>query len=150
MPSALTVFVDTNVLLYAQDPRSEDKRKAAKQWLSWCWSADAGRISSQVLHEMYANLRRVAPSLPASQARELVKSYRQWQPWAVDNATVDQAWALQDKTLYSYWDCLMLSAAMQMGCRYLLTEDLTHDQQLSGLTIINPFRATPQSLGLSV
>ena len=60
MPSASTVFVDTNVLLYAQDPRDPRKRGAAERWLVWCWHAQRARISTQVLNELYANLRRAA------------------------------------------------------------------------------------------
>ncbi|MFT4242919.1 MAG: PIN domain-containing protein [Acidovorax sp.] len=146
MPSDSTVFVDTNVLLYAQDPRDPAKQSAASAWLAWCWQSRAGRISTQVLHELYANLRRVAPSLPVKEARALVSSYRRWQPLAVDEATVDLAWAIQDDTAYSYWDCLMLAAAQEQGCAYLLTEDLQHGQQVDSLTILNPFLSTPDEL----
>lgn len=149
MPSDLTVFVDTNVLLYAQDPRHPDKQRAAAQWLSWCWQGQRGRISSQVLHELYANLRKVAPSLKPQQAQEVVRRYRVWRPWSVDDATVDHAWLLQDETGYSYWDALMLAAALQQGCRYLLTEDLQHERVVESLTIINPFRTLPNALGLT-
>jgi len=146
MPSVSTVFVDTNVLLYAQDPRDAAKQSAAAAWLSWCWTGRAGRISSQVLHELYVNLRRVAPTLPAADARALVRRYRRWHPWMVDDATVDRAWALQDDTGYSYWDCLMLAAALEQGCSHLLTEDLQHWQQVGPLTILNPFLSTPDEL----
>jgi predicted nucleic acid-binding protein len=150
MPNDLTVFVDTNVLLYAQDARQADKQRDASTWLSWCWQRQRGRISSQVLHELYANLRKVAPTLAPEAARTVVRRYRSWRPWSVDEATVDHAWSLQDETAYSYWDCLMLAAALQQGCRYLLTEDLPHERLVESLTIINPFRALPNDLGLTV
>ena len=146
MPSELTVFVDTNVLLYAQDPRHPDKQVRAAQWLAWCWTRQCGRVSSQVLHEMYVNLRKVAAASSADELREVVRRYRHWKPWQVDDATVDHAWALQDQTAYSYWDCLMLAAALQQGCRYLLTEDLKHGHKVESLTIISPFEVLPQDL----
>ena len=148
MPSDLTVFVDTNVLLYAQDPRNADKQASAEKWLQWCWQAQAGRLSTQVLNELYANLRRVAPKLPVEQARSVVKRYRGWKPWIVDDVTVDLAWSLQDRFLLSYWDALMVAAAQQLGCVYLLTEDMQHEQRLDTLQIINPFRTDPAMLGL--
>lgn len=149
MPSASTVFVDTNVLLYAQDPRNAAKQAACAQWLAWCWRTQNGRISNQVLHELYANLRRVAPNQSVAQGRQLVKLYRQWRPWSVDADTVDTAWALQDETGYSYWDSLMLAAATQQGCRYLLTEDLQHQQVVGTVTIINPFLSDSLGAALS-
>ncbi|MCY7369671.1 MAG: PIN domain-containing protein, partial [Polaromonas sp.] len=85
----MTVFVDTNVLLYAQDPRDPGKQASAARWLQWCWRAEAGRLSTHVLNELYANLRRVAPSLHAEQARGVVRRYRGWKCWTVDDASVD-------------------------------------------------------------
>ncbi len=143
MPSASTVFVDTNVLLYAQDPRDVQKRGGAEQWLAWCWRERRARLSTQVLNELYANLRRVAPQLPLEAARALVRRYRSWNPWVVDEMTVDIAWQLQDRHSLSYWDALMLAAARQLGCRFLLTEDLQHDQAIDGIRIVNPFIARP-------
>jgi predicted nucleic acid-binding protein len=143
------VFVDTNVLLYAQDPRDAHKQKAAEQWLSWCWHGQKGGLSTQVVNELYANLRRIAPSLPLAEARAMVRRYRGWKCWTVDDATVDLAWLLQDRFTLSYWDGLMVAAAQQMGSTYLLTEDLQHEQQFDRLQVINPFKTSAAALGLA-
>ena len=135
----MIVFVDTNVLLYAQDPRNPEKQSAAEQWLSWCWRSQRGGLSTQVLNELYANLRRCAPSFSVAEARELIRRYRGWKCWTVDDATVDLAWGLQDRFKLIYWDALMVAAAQQMGCTYLLTEDLQHEQRFDNLQVINPF-----------
>ena len=140
MPSDLIVFVDTNVLLYAQDPRDSIKQAAAAKWLSSCWHKQCGGVSTQVLNELYANLRRIAPTLGSDQARAIVRRYRGWKNWTVDDATVDLAWLLQDRFTLSYWDGLMIAAAQQMGCTYLLTEDLQHEQRFDNVQIINPFK----------
>lgn len=146
MPSASTVFVDTNVLLYAVDPRVAVKQAAAQAWLRQCWQRDCGRISTQVLHELFANLRRVAPSLSAEDARRLVREYRAWTPWLVDDDTVDTAWQLQDRFNFQYWDALMVAAAQAQGCSLLLTEDLQHDLRVDQLRILNPFLIGPEVL----
>ena len=146
MPSDSTVFVDTNVLLYAVDARDPGKQRAAQSWLLRCWQADCGRVSSQVLNELYANVRRVAPSLSAANARSVVREYRAWTPWIVDDDTVDAAWLLQDRFAFNYWDALMVAAAQEQGCKLLLTEDLQHDQKIDGLRIINPFVLGPDVL----
>ncbi len=138
------VFVDTNVLLYAQDPREPDKSRQAQRWLSWCWGEGCARSSTQVLHELYVNLRRVAPQMDADAAKRLVRRYRAWRPWLVDEVTVDLAWEIQDRFDFSYWDGLMLAAAQQQGCRYLLTEDLQHLQQVDSVQIIDPFQMLPE------
>ncbi len=140
------VFVDTHVLLYAQDPREPDKSGRAKAWLSWCWTEGRARISSQVLNELYVNLQRMAPALHVDAARKLVRRYRTWRPWIVDEATMDLACDIQDRFSFSYWDGLMLAAAQQQGCGYLLTEDLQHLQQVDSVQIIDPFQLTPDQI----
>ncbi len=142
----MIVFVDTNVLLYAQDPRDPQKQNAAVQWLSWCWRSQSGGLSTQVLNELYANLRRIAPSLAVSEARAIVRRYRGWKCWTVDDATVDLAWQLQDRFPLSYWDSLMVAAAQQMGGAYLLSEDLQHEQYFDNVQVINPFKASVEML----
>ena len=146
MPSDSTVFVDTNVILYAQDPREPGKQAAAAAWLGRCWRASCGRLSSQVLHETYVNLRRMAPALPVGDCRAVVRRYRSWGAWQVDEATVEQAWDMQDRLGFSYWDALMVAAAQMQGCTLLLTEDLQHDQRIDKLRIVNPFIVGPELL----
>jgi predicted nucleic acid-binding protein len=146
MPSGSTVFVDTNVLLYAQDPREPSKRRSAELWLTHCWAHRCGRLSTQVLNELFVNLRKAAPDMTVEATRELVRRYRAWQPWAVDEETVDRAWSLQDRFAFSYWDALMVAAAQQLGCRLLLTEDLQHGLQVDQLEVINPFYLGPEIL----
>lgn len=146
MPSVSTVFVDTNVLLYAVDPRNPAKLERAQSWLQRCWREGRGRLSTQVLNEFYANLRRIAPGLWPLDARARVKEYRTWKPWIVDDETVDVAWDLQDRFALSYWDALMVAAAQQQGCPWLLTEDLQHGQHIDSVQIINPFLVGPELL----
>ncbi len=146
MPSDSTVFVDTNVLLYAQDPRVPDKQVRASAWIAHCWREGCGRLSTQVLNELFVNLRRTAPQLDLIEGRALVRRYRAWRPLTVDDSTVDLAWTLQDRFALSYWDALMVAAAQQQGCRHLLTEDLQHGQQMDRLQILNPFVVGPEIL----
>lgn len=141
------VFVDTNVLLYAVDDAYPAKRDQARAWLAACWQARLGRLSTQVLNEFYANARkRFRHAVSAGDARAEVRRYQEWQPWQIDHATVETAWAVESRYGLSYWDALMVSAAQHMGCELLLTEDLQHDQRIDKLRIVNPFLAGPELL----
>jgi predicted nucleic acid-binding protein len=146
MPNDSIAFVDTNVLLYAQDPREPNKQAVAAAWLAHCWTKRCGRISTQVLNELYSNLRKAAPSMTVDAARALVIRYRAWQPWAVDESTVDRAWVLQDRFQFNYWDSLMVAAAQQQGCSTFLSEDLQHGLRVDQLRVVNPFLASPAEL----
>lgn len=147
MPSDSTVFVDTNVLLYAFDERDLAKHDRSRSWLAWCWNSRRGRVSSQVINEFYANaLRKFSRTLPVAKARAEVRRLWTWKPWPVDEETVQEAWDLQDRFSLNYWDALMIAAAQQQGCSFLLTEDLQHDQDLDGVRILNPFLVGPERI----
>ncbi len=141
------VFVDTNVLLYAFDDADPGKRDRARAWLASCWQRRCGRLSTQVLHEFYANARkRFTRAISAGDARAEVRRYQQWNPWLVDQATVETAWAVESRYQVNYWDALMVAAARHQGCTLLLTEDLQHDQTLDGVRVVNPFLLGPEIL----
>jgi predicted nucleic acid-binding protein len=134
------VFVDTNVLLYTYDDRDPIKRDRAREWVRWCWRSRTGRISSQVLNELYNNaITKFREAIPLQQARSEVRRLRLWQPPHLDTYTVDGAWNLQDRYPLSYWDALIVSSAHQQGCTHVLTEDLQHGQTIDSVRIVNPF-----------
>ena len=147
MPSDLIVFVDTNVLVYAEDRAHLAKHGVARGWLRALWLRRTGRLSTQVLNEFYnVATRRLQPAMPAGDARAEVRRYQRWQPWMVDHATVEAAWAVESRYGLSHWDALMVAAAQQQGCAALLTEDLQHDQVIDGVRILNPFLVGPEWL----
>jgi predicted nucleic acid-binding protein len=50
----------------------------------------------------------------------------------------------QDKA-FSYWDSLIVAAALDAGCTTLYSEDMQHGRVLHGqLTIVNPLHPTEQ------
>jgi len=141
------VFVDTNVLLYCFDPREPEKRDRAQAWVRACWQRSCGRISIQVLNEFYANARKKFPTaLSAGDARSEIRRYQHWKPWLIDHATMETAWAIESRQGFSYWDSLILAAAQQQGCSYLISEDMQHEQQVDSVRILNPFKTGPEAL----
>ena len=46
---------------------------------------------------------------------------------------------LQSRYGFSYYDALIVAAALESGCTRLYTEDLQHGQQIDGLAIENLF-----------
>jgi predicted nucleic acid-binding protein len=141
------VFVDTNVLLATYDERDLAKQAQARAWVGWCWQTRAGRISTQVLNELYNNaITRFRSTVTVHKARTQVRRLRLWQPPHLDTYTVDGAWDLQDRYPLSYWDALIVSSAHQQGCTYLLSEDLPHDQQIDAVRVLNPYLSTPAQL----
>jgi predicted nucleic acid-binding protein len=134
------VFVDANILIYAEDTRDGGKHALARQWLGTLWQLRTGRVGAQTLNEFYVNVtRKIQPSMPSGDARAEVRRYAHWRPWQVDHATVETAWAIESRYGLHFWDCLVVAAAQHSGCTYLLSEDMGHGQHYGSVQVINPF-----------
>jgi predicted nucleic acid-binding protein len=140
-----TVFVDTNVLLYALDRADLKKQERARAWRTELWERRCGRISVQVLQEFYANVVRKWPST-LELARSEIRNLQAWRPVTVDIELLEHGWRIQDRYQLSFWDALIVAAAKSSESTYLLTEDLQAGQELDGITVIDPFQTLPTSL----
>lgn len=144
MPGVSTVFVDTSILLYADDRRDPPKREQARAWLLHLWQGRHGRLSTQVLNEFYVHARKLG--LPQGDARAKVRRFQQWQPWQIDHQTVETAWGVEARFGLDYADALIVAAAAQSGCAYLLTDAMQHGQQIDALRLVNPFETRYEQL----
>ncbi len=143
----MTVFVDTNVLVYARDDSEPDKQPRAAAWVEHLWRSRTARLSIQVLQEYYATTtRKLEPGLSPEQARADVRDLLAWRPVPVDAEAIEAGWSVEDRFGLSCWDALIVATAKIAGCEYLLTEDLQHGAELDGLRVVNPFRAMAGSL----
>lgn len=138
------VFVDTNVLVYLRDSRDPRRQNLAAEWLGFLWESRLGRVSQQVLNEYYVTVTgKLEPGLPREEARDDVMALTAWSPVALTAGLVERAWDVQDRWGFSFWESLIISAAQVQSCSTLLTEDLTHGQELEGLRVISPFLESP-------
>lgn len=149
--TAPLVFIDAPVLLAAHDSlASAGLRDAAQTWLRWCWTQQCGRLSSQVLNNVYAqaSARMSGDTLGAGRERlrQLVRALRHWQPPHLDRYTVDGAWQLQDRYGLGYWDALVVASAQQQGCVAVLSPNLPQGQRFDGLLIAHPQHLSPDTL----
>ena len=136
-------FVDTNILVYSRDTRDPVKHQVARSWIAELWSTGNGRISTQVLKEYYQTVtRRLSPGMPVEDARADIRDLQTWKPFEPTASTFEKAWLIEDRIKISWWDALIIAAAQQTGCTYLLSEDLQSGQTIENLSIINPFTKT--------
>jgi predicted nucleic acid-binding protein len=144
---SISVFVDTNVLIYSEDGRDPAKQDAALQWLDALWQRQCGRLSTQTLTEFYVNAtRKIRPGLAPGEARAKIRRFAAWQPWQVDATTMESAWAVESRFGLHFWDSLVVASAQHLGCRYLLSEDLAHGQHYGSVQVISPFRSSVELL----
>lgn len=141
------VFVDTNVLVYVRDLTEEEKQRRAADWMAALWDTGLGRLSYQVLQEYYiVTTRKLEPPRSDEEAREDVLALIAWDPVVVDGTVMERAWDIQDRHGFSWWDALIVAAALRSRCRYLLTEDLQDGQEVEGLAIVSPFTSLPGTI----
>ncbi|MDZ7937693.1 MAG: PIN domain-containing protein [Rhodoferax sp.] len=146
--SGAIVFVDTNVLLAADDAFDAAKQARVRAWLQALWLRRAGRVSTQVLNAYYVGATQHF-AMPQGDARAKLRRYQLWQPWQIDHQTVETAWGAEARFGLSYWDALIVAAAAQSGASHVLSLDLPHGQQFDGVTILSPLVATPAELALA-
>ena len=92
------VFVDSNILIYSQDATDSHKQTQAKDWLEHLWQTRSGRISYQVLREVYLNLTRKVPHpLPAPRVRALVRLFFPWNPRPENSEFFEVAWDIETR-----------------------------------------------------
>jgi predicted nucleic acid-binding protein len=140
-----SVFIDTNVLIYAIDSRTPVKRERALAWLDALSARSLARINLQVLNEVaHALMRKQA--LPISVIRSYWEAFAAWGDTPLNDDIVELAWSIRHATGYQWFDCILLSSAEFLGCGFFLTEDLNHQRVVGSLTILNPFETHPDIL----
>lgn len=136
MPS----FVDTNVLVYAEDLDARIKHDVARDLVLDLWNNRQGVVSIQVLQEFYVTVtRKVKKPLRATDALVTVREYLTWTVVENTGSLLVQAAELQQRSKLSFWDAMVVQAAVQSGCDRLYSEDLNAGQRFGSVLVVNPF-----------
>ena len=133
-------FFDTNVLVYAFDEGEPEKREVALALIKEHLEEGNGILSVQVLREFYASVRRLPRPLSTAEAEEALGSFAVFSPMTEDWRMVVGAARRSRELTLSFWDALIVEAALRGGADRILTEDLQHGQRIEELTVENPFR----------
>ena len=132
-------FLDTNILVYLFDETDPFKQKRAETLVSECLASGNGCISFQVVQETLNVLIR-GLGFVSEDARRVLDDVLLplWQvnPTA---ALYQEAISLRSRYGFSFYDSLIVAAALEAGCNRLYSEDLQHGQMIQQLTIFNPF-----------
>jgi predicted nucleic acid-binding protein len=146
--TTVPVFVDANILVYAEDRDAGSKHTIARDLVADLWRTGEGVLSIQVLQEFFVTVTRKMPRpLDPHRALAIVEQYLTWR--VVEN-TGDLLLAgirLASTLKISFWDALILEAARVERCDRIWTEDLNHGQRIGDLTILNPFIPGSSSTG---
>ena len=145
MPAA-KVFADTNVAFYSRDEAQDPRVALAGAWLAAAGACGALTVNLQLLNELASVLFRKRKQLSNEQVFDAVDKLAVFGTEPVNKETVSAARAIRAGTGYSWWDCLLLASALELGCSHFLSEDLQDGQKIGDLTIINPFLHAPETI----
>jgi len=138
------VFIDTNIIIYAYDASAGEKHRIAKKIFVELWDSGLGVVSTQVLQEFFVTITQKIPkTLDKRLAKDIVSDLLKWDVVVNDGESIIEAIEIFLRYGYSFWDSLIIEAAITSGAVVLLSEDLSHGQILHGVTIKNPFKTEP-------
>jgi len=138
---SVSCFVDTNILVYAHDRSAGKKHHNAQELLSELWRDRTAAISTQVLQELYVNIRRKAGQpLSTADARSLIADYLRWDVIVNTGESILDAMEIEARYGISFWDALIVQAASASGAQVLYSEDLADGQAYGTVRVVNPLR----------
>jgi predicted nucleic acid-binding protein len=135
-------FFDSNIFIYAYDPRDHRKQTAAFDLIREQTLEGNGCISYQVIREFFNfALIKAATRITSEDAQLLLQDvFRPLQIVPSSINLISDALRIHQRYLLSWYDSLIVSAAQQAGCSILYSDDLQHGQQFGPVTVQNPFR----------
>lgn len=135
------VFLDTNILVYLFDRDAPAKQRAVREFLQHLPTAEDVVISTQVLQEFYVTVtRKLTVPVKPETAAQAVNDLSTWPVVQVDPSLILSAIARSQSEHLSFWDALIVEAALAGEAHRLYSEDLQDGRTLDGLRVVNPFR----------
>jgi len=133
-------FLDTNIIVYAFDSSAKRKNEIARQILVDLWNSREGLISTQVLQEFYVTITQKIPKpLDRKLAIQVIQDLLRWDVIINDGDAIIEAIDIQTKHKFSFWDAMIIQAAIKGGAELILSENLASGRRIQGVTLKNPF-----------
>lgn len=134
-------FIDTNILVYSFDESNQLKKTVAMELIRDAVNEQHGCISFQVIQE-FINVatRKFKKPMTLIDCKNYINSVLE--PICDVFTSIGlyhQALEIMEVWKFSFYDSLIIAAALQARCKILFTEDLQHNQIINDLHIINPF-----------
>lgn len=138
------IFIDTNIWIYSlvrsDDLSEQEKRIKSLSLLETLCQKCEIVTSTQILNECHWNLIRKFDFEDATAyhcIRDNIMAIASVQN--LNQNTYHESYRIREKYRFSFWDSLVIAAAIESRCSEIQTEDMQHGQRVGELTIINPF-----------
>jgi predicted nucleic acid-binding protein len=135
-------FLDTNILIYSFDASQPDKQKISRDLIKVGLEKGIGCISYQVIQE-FLNVATRKFAVPISYDDSRIFLLTVLEPLCEVYASIDlfhRTLELAERWKYTFYDALIIAAALQNRCTILYSEDLQDGQIIHELKITDPFK----------
>jgi predicted nucleic acid-binding protein len=134
-------FLDTNLFVYTFDGTAPAKAKKSAQLIRRAADTGEGIISYQVVQEFFnVAFRRFAQPMSMAEAEQyLITVLRPLLAVHSSPAIYFAALRIAEKHRISWYDSLIVAAAVEGQCERLYSEDFQHGRNIEGVRIENPF-----------
>ena len=134
----MKTFIDTNVIIHANDARDPDKQEQAIAIVAKAMREGSGVLSTQVLQE-YAVVADSKLSQDEDTILEQLTLLETMEVVVVRPPLIRRALELRHRYKIGYWDASILACAEHSKCPRLLTEDLNDGQLYAGVQVVSPW-----------
>lgn len=131
-------FLDSNILIYTDDGAAPEKQARALEVVERCRIERSGTVSTQVLQEYFVTVTKKL-KVPAEIARQKTEIFGRFELVQIGFEDILAAIDLYRIHQLSFWDALIVRAALLADCSVLFSEDLQTGRKIEGLEILNPF-----------
>lgn len=131
-------FIDTNVLIYANDQRDPAKQKTAAHLVTRLMISGEGVLSTQVLQE-YANVALHKLGQRQEVVLRQLHLLEKLEVVCQSPVMIRRAVEIQKTYGINFWDACIVANAESAECDTIYSEDLNTGQYYSGMRIENPF-----------
>jgi len=137
--SADKAFIDTNVFIYYQRSDDNIKHKISEDVIGFFDCV----VSTQVINEICSLLTRKYPT-PLSEIKKYIADIIDSSDLIIITySLIEKALGLCNKYSISYYDALMVAAALEANCKYLISEDMQDGLVIENkLQILNIYEHT--------
>ena len=134
------IFIDTNILVYAFDSNEKDKQEIAQNLLADEGSTGEITLSTQVLQEFFVTVtRKLKEPLSIDDASKTIQLFSVYPIIQITPKLILKAIERHQYESFSFWDALIVEAALLSGAQILFSEDMQDERQIGKLKISNPF-----------
>lgn len=140
--SGIKAFLDTNVFLYGLDRADSRKSGIAEDLIDKALLSQSGVVSYQVVQEFIsAALKKFPMVMSETELRAYIaKVIQRFEVVDSSLELIEVALDVRHRYKFNWYDCLIVTAALEAKCDVLYTEDLQHGQRFGDLVVTNPFK----------